>query len=334
KKPFVLGHETSGIVHRVGERVVGLAVGDRVALEPGEGCLRCDHCKSGHYAHCDNMKFAAALGRDGTLQGFYTLPADLCYKLPQGMTLDDGALIEPLAVAVHAIVHAADLKPNTNIVIFGAGPVGLLTMAVAKALGARKVYLVDVNPSRLEFAESYVPGVATYCAPLPAKGEENSVYAQRQVRVLLSSVGPNLTRQATALESTFDMSGREAIDLVVECSGAESCVQTGLLLLRKRGTFVQVGNSKPYANIPLLAVINKELTVRGSFRYGPGCFSSAIDLVSRGLISLKPLITHKYEWADAVQAYETTTAAKGPDGRAAIKVLSESIISDCSIEIY
>lgn len=115
-------------------------------------------------------------------------------------------------------------------------------MAVAQALGARKVFLVDVNPSRLEFAELYVPGVATYCAPLPAKGEENSVYAQRQVRVLLSSVGPNLTRQATALESTFDLSGREAIDLVVECSGAESCVQTGLLLLRKRGTFVQVSS--------------------------------------------------------------------------------------------
>jgi D-xylulose reductase len=135
ENPMVLGHESSGTVTQVGDAVKSVKVGDRVALEPGTPCRRCTPCLSGHYNLCDEMKFAATPPYDGTLTGFWASPEDFCYKLPDHVTLQEGALVEPLAVAVH-IVKQAEIKPGQTVVVMGAGPVGLLCCAVAKAYGA------------------------------------------------------------------------------------------------------------------------------------------------------------------------------------------------------
>ena len=151
---MVLGHESAGIVAAVGDKVTSVKVGDRVAMEPGVPCRRCIRCKEGKYNLCFEMAFAATPPFDGTLARYYTLPEDFCYKLPEGMSLEEGALIEPTAVAVH-ITRQAAVKPGDSVVVFGAGPVGLLCCAVAKAYGAVKVVTVDINEERLQFALKY-----------------------------------------------------------------------------------------------------------------------------------------------------------------------------------
>lgn len=152
---MVLGHESAGIISEVGESVTQLKVGDRVTLEPGICCRRCVRCKEGNYNLCFDMKFAATPPYDGTLAKYYVLPEDFCIKLPEHMSLEEGALIEPLAVAVH-ITKQGDIAQGDSVVVFGAGPVGLLCCAVAKAFGAKKVIAVDIAQKRLDFAKTYI----------------------------------------------------------------------------------------------------------------------------------------------------------------------------------
>ncbi|ORY33979.1 chaperonin 10-like protein [Naematelia encephala] len=304
--PFTLGHECAGIVAQVGDKVRDLKIGDRVALEPGEPCYRCELCKAGSYAQCEFMHFAAA-GVDGTLQGYYTLPADLCYKLPENLSLEEGAMMEPLAVAINAIANVAEMRPAANVAIFGAGPVGLLTMAAAKALGARRIIAIDTNAGRLDFAKDYVNAETHQAIPMES-GEDKGVYSRRHAEVIMSKFG-------------LSDRGPTGIDVVVDCSGAEVCIQTGMWLLKRRGKFVQVGNGGQYCNIPMRIVAFRELTIKGVFRYGPGVYWMSIDLVSRGLINLKPLLTHRYSFNDVPKAFETAKIGKGEDGKMAIKVM-------------
>lgn len=241
-KPLILGHESAGVVTKVGSMVKSLKVGDRVAMEPGICCMRCEFCKGGEYGQCGDFKFAAADGFDGTLQSFFTIPADFCYKLPDSMSFEEGALIEPLAVAVMAVSSVAKMGHNFNIAVFGAGPVGLLTMAVAKALGARRILAIDVQKQRLEFAQNYV-ATDVHAAIPKEKGEEMMEYSRRHAKHIMGKFG-------------FGERG-EGINLVIECSGAEVCVQTGIWLLKRRGKYVQVGAGPVNNLIPMSIFVNK-----------------------------------------------------------------------------
>ncbi|KAJ5634250.1 hypothetical protein N7528_002092 [Penicillium herquei] len=311
-KPMILGHEAAGVVSKVGSAVTTLNVGDRVAMEPGICCLRCEFCKGGSYGQCGDFKFAAADGFDGTLQGFFTIPADFCYRLPDNVTMEEGALIEPLAVAVMAVQSVAKMPHNANVAVFGAGPVGLLTMAVAKALGARRILAIDVQPHRLEFAKNYAATDIHVAIP-KEQGEDNMTYAKRHGKVIFEKFG-------------FGERG-EGIDLVIECSGAEVCVQTGIWLVKRRGTCVQVGAGPANNLIPMSIFVNKEVRLIGSLRYGPGCYALAVDLVRQGRIQLKPLLTHRFPFNEASKAFETTKKGTGPDGKMAIKTIIDGPIA-------
>ena len=212
KKPMVLGHETAAVVVEVGSRVTNVKPGDRVALEPGRSCRVCIDCKSGYYNRCPSMEFAATPPFDGlyslsarrkvpalthcvlslnagTLAGYYTLPADLCYKLPDNMSLEEGALLEPLSVGVHAVHKVAQMPHAANVVVFGAGPVGLLTCAVAKGLGARKVIAVDIQEARLAFAKEQGLVDDYYLPPKPQEGEAKADYPRRNAKELWQRFG-------------------------------------------------------------------------------------------------------------------------------------------------
>lgn len=210
---MVLGHESAGIVHFVGDKVKTLKVGDRVAMEPGVPCRRCVRCKEGKYNLCPDMAFAATPPYDGTLARYYTLPEDYCYKLPENMSLEEGALIEPTAVAVH-ITRQASIKPGDSVVVFGAGPVGLLCCAVAKAYGAKKIVTVDINEQRLNFALKYAATDKFTSARVSA--EENAKNLIKDCEL-----GPGA-------------------DVIIDASGAEPCIQTAIHALRMGGTYVQV----------------------------------------------------------------------------------------------
>ncbi|KAL5336418.1 chaperonin 10-like protein [Aspergillus crustosus] len=160
-KPLVLGHEASGTVHAIGPAVTTLKVGDRVAIEPGFPCRRCERCKNGVYNLCRYMKFAAAPPDDhGTLTRFFAAPEDFLYPIPEKMSLQEAVLIEPLAVAVH-IIKLLDFQPGQTVLIMGSGTVGLLCGVVAKAFGAQRVILADILEKKLAFAEELLGSVQT-----------------------------------------------------------------------------------------------------------------------------------------------------------------------------
>lgn len=151
---MVLGHESAGIVHSVGKEVKSVRLGDEVAMEPGIHCHRCARCREGKYNLCPLMAFAATPPYDSTLAKYYVLPEDFYYKLPGNMSLEEGALVEPASVAVH-VCRQAGVAPGKSVVVYGAGPMGLLCCAVSKAFGANKIVSVDINKEMLQFAGKY-----------------------------------------------------------------------------------------------------------------------------------------------------------------------------------
>jgi D-xylulose reductase len=292
KEPMVLGHESSGIIDSVGSAVKTLKPGDRVAMEPGIPCRRCDWCKKGRYNLCPDMVFAATPPFHGTLAAFYRLPEDFCYKLEDHISLEEGAVVEPLSIAVHTVKQAG-LKMGDTVVVFGAGPVGLLCCMVAKAFGATTVVAVDIVQGRLDFAKKYAK--ASVFNPPKAAADENA-------------------------KKIIEENGLDSgADVAIDASGAEPSIQTAVHVLRRGGTFVQTGMGKPEVTFPVATMLTKELTVKGSFRYCAGDYFTAVELLATKRISVTELITGKVPFNEAEKAFKAVQAGKG------IKTLIEGV---------
>ncbi|KAJ5826734.1 hypothetical protein N7447_003497 [Penicillium robsamsonii] len=291
--PMVLGHESSGVVTQVGEKVTHLKAGDRVAMEPGVPCRRCDYCRKGSYHLCGDMIFAATPPWDGTLAKYYRNASDFCYKVPNNMDLEEAAMVEPVSVAV-AICKTADLRAHQTVLVLGCGPIGVLCQAVAKAWGAKTVIGVDVVQSRLDVANLY--GVDhTFLPPFPERG---------------ANVDPMVHAEnvASIMKERFNIG--DGFDTVLECSGAEPCVQLGLFAAKRGATFVQAGMGKEVIQFPITAVCTRGLIIKGSIRYLAGCYPAAIDLISSGQVDVKRLITNRYKFEEAEQAFELVKAGR------------------------
>ncbi|KAK5045134.1 hypothetical protein LTR84_009467 [Exophiala bonariae] len=284
RQPLVLGHESTGIVQECGSAVKTLKPGDRVALEPGTPCRRCEFCRAGRYNLCTTMKFAATPPYDGTLATFYTLPEDFCYLLPEHVTLEEGALIEPLSVAVHC-ARLADLSFGLSVLVLGAGPIGLLCCAVARAYGASNVTVVDINAGRLAFAKDYA-ATAVY--------QMNSVSADENARRIMKM--PGLT---------------DGAKVVIDATGAQQCISTGIHVLKHGGIFIQAGLGAAEIAFPVAQLCSKEATYRGSFRYGPGDYQMAIELLQQRKLSVKELITDKFDFDQAEMAFRHVEQRRG-----------------------
>jgi D-xylulose reductase len=281
-----MGHEASGTIYAVGSAVTSVKVGDRVAIEPGHPCRRCKACKTGSYNLCPDIKFASAPpDTHGLLTKFWKAPEDFVYKVSDETGLDEAVLIEPLSVAVHTS-RLADIRPGDTVIIIGSGTIGLLSGAVAKTFGAHRVILLDIAEQKLRFAAEYL-GAETRLLDIEASPEESS----------------------EAVLSQFDLHGR--VDVVIEASGAESSVQLGIYLLRLGGSYVQTGIGKPKLSIPMLALSEKELRVRGCFRYGAGDFALAVQLLDRRMVDLKPLISSVTPFERAPEAWDKTGRGEG-----------------------
>ncbi|GAD92227.1 D-xylulose reductase A [Paecilomyces variotii No. 5] len=288
--PMVLGHESSGIVVETGSKVTHLNPGDKVAMEPGVPCRRCEHCRKGSYHLCGDMIFAATPPWDGTLAKYYVNASDFCYKVPDSMDLEEAAMVEPVSVAC-AIAKTADLRAHQTVLVLGCGPIGVLSQAVAKAYGAKIVVGVDVVQSRLDVAKSY--GVDhTFIPPRAEPGADPMEHA------------------ATVAKVMHEKFGVDGFDVVLECSGAEPCIQLGIYAAKMGGTFVQAGMGKENVLFPITAICTRGLIVKGSIRYLPGCYPAAIDLISSGQIDVKRLITNRYKFEEAEQAFELVKAGR------------------------
>ncbi|KAL1933380.1 hypothetical protein VTP01DRAFT_7470 [Rhizomucor pusillus] len=247
KGPMVLGHESAGVVVAIGEQVTRVQPGDRVAIEPGVTCLSCEMCKEGAYNLCPNVKFCASPPNDGTLCHYYKHRQDCCFKLPDSVSLEEGALVEPLSVGIYS-VERGNVKPGDRVFVFGAGPVGLLCAAAAKAAGACHIAVADISQSRLDFAKNYCTD-SQILLERPKPGEPNIEYSRRTTEQILQQEGgirPNC---------------------VFDCTGAETCVQMTVMLTRNGGSAVLVGLGAAVQSLPVSEIAMRQVDIKGIFRY-------------------------------------------------------------------
>ncbi|KAF3071718.1 putative D-xylulose reductase A [Trichoderma lentiforme] len=281
-----MGHEASGIVAEVGPSVTSVKPGDRVAIEPGFPCRRCDKCKTGKYNLCPEMQFAADPPRShGALCRIFKAPEDFVHKIPDSLSLQEAVLVEPLSVAVHG-VRLADLKPGDSVLVQGSGTIGLLVAATAKAYGANSVFITDVNRKKLEFARSFV-GCETFLCNSSAQPEDEAVRLKKEMK----------------MDAGFDA--------VLECTGVESSAQLGLFASGPGGVFVQIGMGNLNQTLPLGVMCEKETVLKAAFRYGPRDYAIALGLLDSGKINVQPMISSVVPFESATEAWEKTKRGEG-----------------------
>jgi len=289
-RPFVLGHEVMAGVAAVAADVDTVRVGQRVAVNPARSCGFCEACKAGRGNLCSKTIMLGSASTmpptNGGLAEFVLVRADQCHVLPDAMDESLGALMEPFAVALHAVKRAGSVS-GRRVLVTGAGAIGLLTALTARAYGAAPVAISDLVRERR------------------AKAEELGIDA-----VLDPSA-------ADFAERARDLSG-DGFDVVLEASGAPPALRSAFDLVRPGGTIVQIGTLGA-ADIPLPAnkMMNKEINLVGSMRYG-NVFDEAIRLVSAGRVNLRPLINAVFPLDEAVKAFEFAA-----DKARAFKVLIE-----------
>lgn len=287
----ILGHESSGEVLAVHPSVTHLTPGDRVAIEPTIPCGTCQPCLTGRYNGCENVEFRSTPPVPGLLRRYITHPAVWCHKLPEALSFDDGALLEPLSVALAALERSG-LKLGDAAVICGAGPIGLITLLVAKAAGAYPILITDVEESRLEFAKTLVPNARTYLVPKGGRSaEENAV---EMVKIL----------------------GCEP-DVALECTGVESSVAAAIWAVRFAGTVFVVGVGRNEVSFPFMRLSTREVDLRFQYRYA-NTWPKAIRLMEAGVLEgIRSLVTHRIGLVDAVKAFGISADARS----GAIKVI-------------
>ncbi|WCJ36578.1 Sorbitol dehydrogenase [Euphorbia peplus] len=290
KEPMVIGHECAGIIEEVGDAVKDLVPGDRVALEPGISCWRCSFCKDGSYNLCPEMKFFATPPVHGSLANQVVHPADLCFKLPENVSLEEGAMCEPLSVGVHAC-RRANIGPETNVLVMGAGPIGLVTMLAARAFGAPRIIIVDVDDYRLSVAKD-----------LGADG--------------IIKVSTNMQDIADEVVLIQEAMG-SGVDITFDCAGFNKTMSTALSATRSGGKVCLVGMGHNEMTVPLTPAAAREVDVVGVFRY-KNTWPLCIEFLKSGKIDVKPLITHRFGFSqkEVEDAFETSAR-----GGSAIKVM-------------
>ncbi|KAF4811982.1 D-xylulose reductase A [Colletotrichum tropicale] len=296
-RQLVLGHESSGVIIQTGKSVKDRFVGQRVAVEPGFACMNCEFCVKGNPNICANLKYCGLDPTDGTLCQYFTCTASMTVPIPDSISWEEAGAIQPLAIAVQ-LARRASLHAHQTMAIFGCGPLGLLVLAVAKAYGVKKIIMFDIESSRTQFAETYGATIGI----VPPKNEDLSVDSLSFYQ-----------QYAKELNSKHELGN--GFDVTVEASGAESCIQMAIAMLKSGGTCIQAGLGKPLTSVPLFLVTAKEINIKGTVRYTPGCFADAISLLERKLVDLKPLVTSTYPLAEAAQAFEAQ------HGRTNIKIV-------------
>lgn len=273
--PLVLGHEVAGEIVEIGrDAASSLEVGDHVAVNPSRWCGRCERCREGRENLCGNIYFMGSASKTPHMQGgFATLfdaePAQ-CAKVPESLPFAAAALAEPLAVALHAVARAGDLT-GKRAVLFGAGPIGLLTMLAARLAGAAELAVADLAAAPLAFATR----LGADCA------------------IDLSDGGEGL--KALAAERGFDVA--------FEVSGTPAGLASAIAAVRRGGTVVQIGNLPGgLVPIPANAVMAKEIDLKGSFRFGLE-YLRAVELIAAGAVDVLALVTAERRLADAPEAF-------------------------------
>jgi L-idonate 5-dehydrogenase len=272
--PLILGHEISGEIIEINDAAPGLAVGDRVAVNPSRWCGHCARCAEGRANLCENIYFMGSASKTPHMQGgfaslFDATPAQ-CIKVPRHVAYQAAALAEPLAVSLHAVARAGEIR-GKNVILFGAGPIGLLTMLAARLKGCGQITVADIAEAPLAFARKLGADVT-----IDLSGGDDELRA---------------------------LAADKAIDISFEISGTAAGLAASIASVRRGGTVVQVGNL-PGGQIPVPAnaVMAKEIDLKGTFRFDTE-FNQAVDLIVGGDIDVLKLVTAEQTLSDAPAAF-------------------------------
>ena len=286
---FILGHECAGTVVAAGAGAKHLKPGDRVALEPGATCGQCEFCKSGRYNLCPDVEFLATPPFDGCLTNYMVYPESLAFKLPDHVSTREGALVEPLAVGLHAASQAG-VQLGETVEVHGAGCIGLMSLLASKAYGAVEVIVVDVIEKRLDFARKL--------------GASHVIDAAKE----------NVTERIGML------TGGRGADRVIETAGSNATIRQTPHLVKRGGTIVLVGfPPQDTVEYDLMQILMKEAEIKSVFRYR-NLYPPAIGAIADGKIDVLPMITHEFDFADTKQAFDFVIDNKADVVKAMIKM--------------
>ena len=270
--PITQGHEVSGQIVKLGEYVRGLAVGQKVTIEPQVFCGRCYPCLHGKYNLCEHLK-VMGFQTTGTASEFFAVDASKITVLPDDMTYDDGAMIEPLAVTVHAAKRFPEVK-GAKAVVLGCGPIGILLIQTLKAFGAAEVFATDISDTRLALAKQL--------------GADYTVNTKKEdyAAKLLEAYGP------------------DKADVIYECAGTDITMDQAIQNARKGSTIILVAVFGEKAHVDLAKLNDSELDLNTTMMYRHEDYVDAIRLVNEGKIRLKPLQTEHFAFRDYLKAYQ------------------------------
>jgi len=270
--PITQGHEVSGRIEKIGSKVQGFKLNDKVTIQPQVVCGRCYQCTHGNYHICDDLK-VMGFQTTGAASEFFAVNSEKLIKLPSEMTYEEGAMIEPCAVGVHAVLKGGDVS-DFNVLVLGAGPIGNLISQTAKALGARSVMITDLSNYRLGIAEEV--GIDFTINPL----------------------------KQTLSEEIFKSFGPHKADLIIECVGVNETIETAIDIARKGTDIIVVGVFADNPSINLGYIQDRELRLIGNLMYQTKDYIKAIELIQSKKINLKPLMSTHFPFKDYIKAYE------------------------------
>ena len=287
--PIIMGHEFSARIAGVGPGVKGLAVGQLVSVEPGISCGKCESCLQGHPNLCPNVRFCGTPPIDGVFAEYTVLPAENCFPLPEGFGPVEGAMLEPLGIAIHT-VDLANLKAGQTVAVLGAGPIGLLVAAVAKAAGASQILMTEPLAHRRQFALEYIADAA---------------------------LNPETVDVVTEIKQ---LTGGRGVDVAFEAAGESDTPQQAAAMARIGGKVIVAGiPTDDTMNMNASTVRHKGLTIK-IVRRMKHTYPRAIRLVQTGMVDVKSLATHQFPLERIDEAFDLVAGYRDGVLRAMIQI--------------
>jgi L-iditol 2-dehydrogenase len=280
--PVILGHEFSGVVEEVGIGVTKVKVGDRVISETAQKiCGNCYYCNTSNQLMCPE-RLSIGYGTDGAMASFCVVREAIVHKLPDSVSLDEGALCEPAAVAVHAVYDTVKLYPTDLVVIIGPGPIGLLVAQVAKGFGCTTVLVgTDKDLERLETGKEL--GI-------------NHIFDITNINIV---------------EEINKLTNGMGADVVYDCTGSAPAIRNGMSSLKKMGKFVQVGLTTQMIEIEYALLTQKEISIIGTFGHNWKAWDTVLHLIQEGKLNVAAMITHHFKLEEWESAFEIAEKQEG-----------------------
>lgn len=274
KKPLILGHESSGIIAKIGKNVKGFKIGDRVSVEAGLPCYKCYFCKTGKYHLCNNIAFLAAPPSNGAFVEYMKYDPNFLFKVSDDVSFTEAALAEPLSVG-YSCATRAEVKAGDYVCILGSGPIGLACLEMSKIMGASRIFITDIDDYRLSIAKKHG--------------------AFKTINVLKDDLEKIINAYTEDL----------GVDSVIEASGNEDSIINSLKIVRRGGKVVWAGLGKDNITIPYNNATFKDISIEMIFRY-KNTYKPIIRMLESKMINFEDWVTHRFKLDEIQKAFDTT----------------------------